>query len=109
LVLALRARVMKTTIDLPEVLVKQAKQKALHQGRAFKDLIADYIRQGLNEQPSHAAVSRSSGALEIDPDGLPLFRGQASQGFRQPALADTLALEHSTLEQEDLQRVGLAH
>jgi hypothetical protein len=94
-VLALQACVMTTTMDLPEVLVKQAKQNALH--------------QRLTEQLGHAPVSCASGALAMDQDGLPLFRAQASQGCRQPVFAESLALEHSTLEQEDLQRVGLAH
>ena len=41
---------MKTTIDLPDVLVKAARQRALHEGRTFRELVADGIRQGLNEQ-----------------------------------------------------------
>ena len=98
---------MKTTIDLPEALVRQAKQKALHQGRPFKDLIADYIRRGLNELPSRPSAD-PSGVLEITPDGLPLFRVDGTPGFRVPALEDALRLEQNTLEQEDLQRAGLS-
>ena len=36
---------MKTTIDLPDVLIQQAKQRALQQKCTLKDWIADYIRQ----------------------------------------------------------------
>lgn len=98
---------MKTTIDLPEALVKLAKQKALHQGRPFKDLIADYIRRGLNELPPQPLVE-PSGVLEITPDGFPLFRGEGTPGFTPPTLDDLLALEQTTLKLEDLQRAGLS-
>lgn len=97
---------MKTTIDLPEALVKRAKQKALHQGRSFKDLIAEYIRRGLNELLS-PPVPGAAGVLEITPDGLPLFRGDSTPGYQVPTLEGLLSLERATLEQEDLQRAGL--
>lgn len=98
---------MKTTIDLPDALVKRAKQKALHQGCSFKDLIAEYIRRGLNELPSPPVLS-TAGVLEITPDGLPLFRGDNTPGYQMPTLEAALGLERATLEQEDLQRAGLS-
>jgi hypothetical protein len=39
---------MKTTLDLPDHLVYQAKQRALQQGRTLRELVAEYIRQGLH-------------------------------------------------------------
>lgn len=98
---------MKTTIDLPEALVKQAKQKALHEGRPFKDLVADCIRRGLHDLPPRS-LGGASAVLDITPEGLPLFRGDGSPGFREPALADVLRLEQASLEQEDLARAGLS-
>ncbi|MBS0264377.1 MAG: antitoxin [Planctomycetes bacterium] len=38
---------MKTTLDLPEALVKQVKLRALQQGQRFKDAVADLLRKGL--------------------------------------------------------------
>ena len=99
---------MKTTIDLPEALAKRAKQKALHQGRSFKDLIAESIRRGLNELPSPPVPAGPAGVLEITPDGLPLFRGDSTPGYQVPTLEAVLNVERATLEQEDLQRAGLS-
>jgi len=38
---------MKTTLDLPDTLMKQVKLRALHDGRKLKDTIADLLRKGL--------------------------------------------------------------
>ena len=38
---------MKTTIELPDALVKQVKIRAVREGRKLKDLVADLIRRGL--------------------------------------------------------------
>ncbi|MFL6198698.1 MAG: hypothetical protein ACJ76J_05960 [Thermoanaerobaculia bacterium] len=49
---------MRTTIDLPEELFRQAKAKAALDGLKLKDLIASYVEQGLRGTPSQAAPSR---------------------------------------------------
>ena len=97
---------MKTTIDLPDVLVQQARQRALRMGRPFKELVAEYIRQGLSELPVAPAGS-SSGALEVAPDGLPVFRRDPASTGMTPPLEQLLALEQSTLAEEDRPRAGL--
>lgn len=38
---------MKTTLDLPEALVKQVKIRAVREGRKLKDAVADLLRKGL--------------------------------------------------------------
>jgi hypothetical protein len=38
---------MKTTLDLPDVLVKQVKLRALQEGRKLKDAVADLLMKGL--------------------------------------------------------------
>ncbi len=38
---------MKTTLDLPDTLVKQVKLRALRDGRKLKDAVADLLRKGL--------------------------------------------------------------
>jgi hypothetical protein len=98
---------MKTTIDLPEALVREAKLRALRQGRTLRDLIAEFIRQGLNDRPGHPDAS-SSGVLERDADGLPVFRRDPDVIGTVPDLPTLLALEHSCLVAEDRQRAGLS-
>jgi plasmid stability protein len=39
---------MKTTVDLPDALVKQVKLRALREGRKLKDAVADLLRKGLH-------------------------------------------------------------
>ena len=38
---------MKTTLDLPDELVREMKLRAVMQGRTLRDLAAEFIRQGL--------------------------------------------------------------
>ncbi|MCS5690762.1 hypothetical protein NZK33_02035 [Cyanobium sp. FGCU-6] len=98
---------MKTTIDLPDVLVQQARQKALYLGRPFKDLVAEYIRQGLSELAAMPPASASS-ALAIAADGLPVFRRDPSVRRPVPTLEELLTLEQSALAEEDRLRAGLS-
>ena len=47
---------MKTTLDLPDALVKQVKLRALQDGRKLKDAVADLLRRGLAADPAPAAA-----------------------------------------------------
>ena len=38
---------MKTTLDLPDALVRQVKIRAVRQGRKLKEAVADLLRKGL--------------------------------------------------------------
>src|SRR5438067_825254 len=67
---------MKTTLDLPDALVKQMKLRALHEGKKFKDAVADTLRAGLAATP---ALDR---AYAVNPmtndDVLRIYEGLAS-------------------------------
>ena len=97
---------MKTTLDLPDHLIQQVKQRALQQGRPIKDLVADYIRQGLHGSPG-APLQTTARVVELDATGMPVFR--PDPGFSGPPidLATALQLEQDALMQEDRQRAGL--
>jgi plasmid stability protein len=45
---------MKTTIELPDELVRQIKLKAVVDGRKLKDTIAALLRAGLASETSHS-------------------------------------------------------
>jgi hypothetical protein len=98
---------MKTTLDLPDHLVRQAKQRALQQGCSLKDLVAEFIRLGLHGGPSPGA-SISSAVVSLDTKGLPVFRAQAPGALPAIDLAAALELEQQCLMQEDLRRAGLS-
>ncbi len=79
---------MKTTIDLPD-----------------KDLVAEFIRQGLSQVDAKPAI-RPGSPLELGANGLPVFRRDPAVAPRIPSLQELLELEHTTLATEDQQRVG---
>jgi hypothetical protein len=42
---------MKTTLDLPDDLMRAVKIRAVEENRKLKDMIADLLRRGLAQQP----------------------------------------------------------
>jgi len=96
---------MQTTLDLPDHLIQQVKQRAQQQGRPIKELVADYIRQGLHG-PAALPLTTNRGVLEVDAEGLPLFRPDPRLKRHSIDVATALRLEQDTLMQEDRQRAG---
>lgn len=82
---------MRTTIDLPDELFRQAKAKAALDGLKLKDLIASYVEQGLRGTPSQAAPRRR------ERSELPVAR--AATGRALPALSN--AEIHRILDEEE--------
>ena len=85
---------MKTTIELPDELVKQLKLRALNDGRKLKDTVADVLRRGL-ECPDEPADSRRESPLTFDETtGLPLIRcrraARPGEGMTPERIADIL-------------------
>ncbi len=46
---------MKTTVDLPDELLRTVKIRAASENRKLKDVIADLLRRGLSEEPETRA------------------------------------------------------
>ena len=64
---------MKTTVDLPDALVKEIKLRALYDGQKLKDAIADLLRKGL-EAPLAPPEEDDGPGYTIDPQTrLPLI------------------------------------
>ncbi len=98
---------MKTTIELPDDLLKEAKLRAIMQGSTLKDLIADFIRQGLGLTPGKPLDAlQTSGMVQTGAGGLPVVRCQANAPAARMDVQDLLMLEQQTLAGEDLQHVG---
>ena len=64
---------MKTTLDLPDELVKKVKLRVLKDGRKLKDAVADLLRKGLTiEMDSQPGSDRP--VITTDPKtGLPVI------------------------------------
>ena len=99
---------MKTTLDLPDELVREMKLRAVMQGRTLRDLAADFIRQGLGltaTRPPQAPPADSP--VHVGSNGLPVIRCRADAPALGLALDDLLALEQQTQTKEDLKSAGL--
>ena len=102
---------MKTTLELPDALVKQVKLRAVREGRKLKDMVADLIRKGLTspQTPAIPAPPLKSARITKDPvTGLPLILCAANAPARKMKAEELIALEQETQTQEDLERLGLS-
>ncbi len=80
---------MKTTVDLPDDLVRSIKVRAAREDRKLKDLVADLLRKGMERE----APSRRRHRVE-----LPLFRGGHPAAPGEEATPERIA--QILLEQE---------
>jgi plasmid stability protein len=99
---------MKTTLDLPDDVLREMKLRALMQGRTLRDLVADFLRQGLGmaqAKPTEPLPAHSR--VQLGTNGLPVVHGSAKAPARRMRAQDLLKLEQQELTREDKQRAGL--
>jgi hypothetical protein len=84
---------MRTTIDLPDSLFREAKTRAVQHGVKFKDLVAQYIEAGLRGRSSITDTAQR----EVVP--LPMFRG--SNGPAIPSRTNAELFEILEREETD--------
>ena len=58
---------MKTTVDLPDALVKEIRLRAVHDGQKLKDAIADLLRRGLEARTARLEENDDGPGFTIDP------------------------------------------
>lgn len=66
---------MKTTLELPDDLVKKVKLRALRDGRKLKDAIADLLRKGLTVDMNSQPEKRRPVITTDEKTGLPVIQG----------------------------------
>ena len=64
---------MKTTLDLPDTLVKLVKLRALQDGRKLKDAVADLLRKGLKVAAGTESAAPEAMITTDKKTGLPLI------------------------------------
>lgn len=69
---------MKTTVDLPDSLVKQVKLRALQEGKKLKNAVADLLQRGLNVAMNMEPDDAAPVVTKDKKTGLPLV--QCKQG-----------------------------
>jgi plasmid stability protein len=63
---------MKTTLDLPDALVKQVKLRALREGQKLKDAVAELLRKGLAADTGDEPNTQAPKVIKDKKTGLPL-------------------------------------
>jgi hypothetical protein len=88
---------MRTTIDIPDDLFRRVKARAALEGRKLKDLIAEYVEQGLDRGPvPDIGERRRRSPLPVIP--------KAATGRTIPALSN--AEIQAILDQEDAEQAN---
>lgn len=96
---------MKTTLDLPDELMREMKLRAVIQGRTLRDLVADFLRQGLGLAAAPSVVAHSTSTMvALGASGLPVIRCRADAPAAKMPLQDLLALEQQAQTDEDIGR-----
>ncbi len=100
---------MKTTFDLPDELIREVKLRAVVQRRTVKDLVAEFLRQGLGMAPSAPPKPPPAGSMvEIGPKGLPVIRCNPKAPATRMSAKKLLQLEQAAQAAEDARHAGLA-
>lgn len=95
---------MKTTLDLPEPLVREMKLRAAQEGRKLKDVATEVFEAGLRRQSPGQGSKTYSQKLDA-----PLFACEASKAESSGmTVAKLLRLEQQAQFEEDARRVGQA-
>ena len=95
---------MKTTIDLPDELVREVKLRALMQGRTLRDLIAEFIRLGLGSgPPNHPGTLPPGSPVTMSAAGLPVVKCRIDAPAARMSVEELIELEQAVQVGEDVQ------
>ncbi len=100
---------MKTTLDLPDDLVRRMKIRAVQEGRPLKRLAAELLIRSLNAaavpMPAPSAVTKR---VSVAANGFPVFHcGPKAPASRMTA-EELIALEQQTQLEEDMRGADIA-
>lgn len=100
---------MKTTLELPDDLVRRMKIRAVQERRPLKRLVADLLTRGLNAPSAlHSAPPAATSRVTVAENGFPVFHCTPKATAKRMSAEKLIALEQQTLVEEDAQRAGLA-
>lgn len=98
---------MKTTLDLPDDLVRKVKLHALDRGQKLKEAVAELLRMGL-AAPARSPLPEDRPVIKQHPQtGLPYVECSSDAPARRMTAAELIALEQQTQTQEDFERLGV--
>jgi hypothetical protein len=98
---------MKTTLDLPDPLMRRVKIRAASESRKLKDVIAELLEKGMDSFPAERLTGGEAGYV-IDPKtGMAMARTINIPGIKPPTLEEAKTMIERANEEEDLHRAGL--
>lgn len=95
---------MKTTLDIPDELMRGMKIRAATQGRKLKDVVADALRESL--APS-ASGNSNPAVISHTQNGFPYIKGKTPRGSSASEPDELQRLIQESQLEEDLHRAGL--
>ena len=99
---------MRTTLDLPDPLMRKVKVKAASEGRKLKDLVAELIEAGLENEQPQATLSEGESPWYIDTKtGFPIIKSLNTPGYKPPTTEEALEMTEKVLLEGDLERAGI--
>lgn len=99
---------MRTTLDLPDPLMRKVKIKAASEGKKLKEVMAELIEAGLEKEQPLITLPEGEPPWHIDPKtGFPVTKTLNIPGYKPPTLEETQELIEKSLTEEDLHRAGL--
>lgn len=100
---------MKTTLDLPDELIRAAKLRTVAQGRTLRDLVPTFFVRGWAwRRQGHQRSRRQTPWSKLGPSGLPVIRCRPGAPATQMSAQDLLRLEQLTQTEEDMRHAGLS-
>ncbi|MEI6415620.1 MAG: hypothetical protein WCP34_15360 [Pseudomonadota bacterium] len=100
---------MKTTLDLPDEIIREMKLRAVVQGRTLRDLAADLLRRGLGMLPLEPSEKPlASSMVKIVEGGLPVITCHPQAPTTHMSMEELLNLEQETQTEADLKHAGLS-
>ncbi|NJL18754.1 MAG: hypothetical protein HC901_00030 [Bdellovibrionaceae bacterium] len=100
---------MKTTLDLPDDLVRRMKIRAVEAGIPLKRLVTELLRQSLSAGAASApsATLPVSEHLMLNQRGFPVICCGTNAPASRMTAEELIAMEQQTLLEEDMQRAGI--
>ena len=98
---------MRTTLDLPDAVMRRIKIRAATEGRKLKDMITELLDRGMAAPATETPVGDEPGCI-IDPvSGMARARILKATTQRKVSIADSLAAIEEAHSAEDIHRFGL--
>ena len=98
---------MKTTIELPDTLMRQVKLRAVNEGKKLKNIVAELLQRGLSSPDTATFTGRESPITRDERSGLPVIRCRHSATSSQrltPERISEILLEQEVTWQDEATR-----